>query len=314
MTTHSQLTSPRLPVPGRVFASSLPRFFLSVLILVNFIYFGLYATQRHLAFETGAFDMGVYTQPLWNFIHGHDFAVSIIEDNGPIRWATHVEPILFLIAPLYWLWPDPRTLLWLQVAGLTLAALPLYALAVRRLQNEWIALVIVLAYFLMPATEAVTLFDFHAVTFALLFLLSAIYFLDRALANQGISFWLWPEANQRMSESASRRMANEQCSAADSKQVATSPNIRHSPVRSLPLGFVIHHSPFTIHNSQFFYLFSALFFVLAMSTKEEISLNVFMIGLYLLLLRRRWWEGSSLIVVGLVWFYVAFQVIIPAFR
>jgi uncharacterized membrane protein len=325
-----------------VFRSQLksPPLFLIALILVNFIYFGLYANQRHLAFETGAFDVGVYTQPLWNFIHGHDFAVSIIEDNGPIRWATHVEPILLLIAPLYWLWPDPRTLLWLQVAGLTLAALPLYALAVRRLQNEWIALVIVLAYFLMPATEAVTLFDFHAVTFAPLFLLSAIYFLDRALADQGVSFWLWPEANQRISESANQRMANipmgtgERMSESantqldnapslpqtDNQQTA-SPNIRHSPVRSLPLGFTIPHSQFTIQsqrppvgNSQFFYLFSALFFVLAMSTKEEISLNVFMMGLYLLLLRRRWWEGSSLIVVGLVWFYVAFQVIIPAFR
>jgi uncharacterized membrane protein len=291
-----------------------PRLFLIALILVNFIYFGLYANQRHLAFETGAFDVGVYTQPLWNFIHGHDFAVSIIEDNGPIRWATHVEPILFLIAPLYWLWPDPRTLLWLQVAGLTLAALPLYALAVRRLQNEWIALVIVLAYFLMPATEAVTLFDFHAVTFAPLFLLSAIYFLDRALADQGVSFWLWPEANKRMANERMSESANTQLDDApllpqtDNQQtVLASPNIHHSP-------FAIHHSPFTIHPSPFFYLFSALFFVLAMSTKEEISLNVFMMGLYLLLLRRRWWEGSSLIVVGLVWFYVAFQVIIPAFR
>jgi len=282
-------------------------------MLINFIYFGLYANQRHLAFETGAFDVGVYTQPLWNFIHGHDFAVSIIEDNGPIRWATHVEPILFLIAPLYWLWPDPRTLLWLQVAGLTLAALPLYALAVRRLQNEWTALVIVLAYFLMPATEAVTLFDFHAVTFAPLFLLSAIYFLDRALANQGVSFWLWPEASQqmantlmgtgeRMSESANTRLDNTPpLPRTDNQQIASA-----SPS--------IHHSLFIIHYSPFFYLFSALFLVLAMSTKEEISLNIFMIGLYLLLLRRRWWEGSSLIVVGLVWFYVAFQVIIPAFR
>lgn len=39
-----------------------------------------------------------------------------------------------------------------------------------------------------------------------------------------------------------------------------------------------------------------------------------MIGLYLLILRRRWPEGLSLMVVGLVWFYVAFQVVIPAYR
>lgn len=253
----------------------LTRLLLVILILVYFSYFGLYANQRYLAAETGAFDLGVYAQPMWNFIHGRDFAVSLIEDNGPIRWATHVEPILFLIAPLYWLWPDPRLLLWLQVAGMSLAALPLYALAVRRLRSEWIALLIVLAYFLMPATEAVTLFDFHAVALAPLFLLSAIYFLDRALAIQGKSLWLWPEAKWRGNEAA---------------------------YTSTP-------APFSI-----LYLLSSIFFFLALSTKEDISLNVFMIGLYLLVLRHRRWEGGSLMLVGLVWFYVAFQVIIPAYR
>ncbi len=268
MAGHTQKTSLR---PLRV-ASSFPRFLLLALMLLNFIYFGLYANQRHLAFETGAFDVGVYTQPLWNFIHGRDFAVSIIEDNGPIRWATHVEPLLFLIAPLYTLWPDPRTLLWLQVAGLTLTALPLYALAKHRLHSEWTALVIVLAFFLLPATEAVTLFDFHAVTFAPLFLLSAIYFLDRALAAQGVSFWLWPE-----------EPTNVECSTLN-----------------------VERSTFNV--------LASLFFLLALSTKEDISLHVLMIGLYLLLLRRRWWEGGSLILMGLVWFYVTFQVVIPAFR
>jgi hypothetical protein len=39
-----------------------------------------------------------------------------------------------------------------------------------------------------------------------------------------------------------------------------------------------------------------------------------MIGLYLLALRRRGWEGGILMGVGLLWFYLAFQVVIPAFR
>jgi hypothetical protein len=63
-----------------------------------------------------------------------------------------------------------------------------------------------------------------------------------------------------------------------------------------------------------FCLMSGLFFLLALSTKEDISLHVFMIGLYLAVLRRRWRTGGSLMVIGLAWFYVAFQVVIPAFR
>lgn len=262
-----------------------PRLVLALLILVYFGYFGLYATRRYLAFETGAFDLGVYVQPLWNFIQGRNFAVSLIEDNGPLRWATHVEPILFFIAPLYMLWPDPRTLLWVQVAGLSLAALPLYGLAARRLQQEWAALVVVLAFFLMPATESVTLFDFHAVTLAPLFLFAALYFLDLALAAQGKSLWMWPEAGQSRSKNRAQ--------AQDSPGLAARPQWQRAGK---------------------LYCFSGLFFLLALSTKEDISLHVFMIGLYLLALRGRRWEGGSLMAVGLAWFYVTFQVIIPAFR
>jgi hypothetical protein len=39
-----------------------------------------------------------------------------------------------------------------------------------------------------------------------------------------------------------------------------------------------------------------------------------MIGAYLLVLRRRWQEGLALILVGAGWFYLTFQVIIPAYR
>jgi len=256
-------------LPGQA-ATTPPRLLLVILILTNFIYYGIYATQRHLAFETGAFDVGVYAQPLWNYLQGRDFAVSLIADNGPLRWATHVEPILFLILPVYQLWPDPRTLLWLQVAGLSLAGLPLYALGSDRLPSEWLALIVVLAYFLLPATEAVTLFDFHAVTFAPLFLLTAIFFLDRALMAQGKSMWLWPTPRQQPRQ----------------------------PAGSYKTAYAL----------------SALFFLLALATKEDISLHVFMVGLYLLVLRRRLWAGGTLMVAGLVWFYVTFQVIIPAFR
>jgi len=249
-------------------ANRLPLLLLAVAMLAYFSFTSYYVSQRHLAFETGAFDTGVYTQPLWNFIHGKGFALTLVEDDGPARWANHVEPILFLVAPLYALWPDARALFWLQTAAITLAAAPLYALGRRRLQNQWAALAVTLAYLLMPATESVTLFDFHAVSMAPLFLLTAIYFIDRALAAQGVSFWLWPAAP---------------ADAADG----------HSPRRN--------------------WLGAALFLLLALSTKEDISLIVLMLGLYLLL-RRRWQAGGALAVVGLVWFYVAFQVIIPAYR
>jgi uncharacterized membrane protein len=292
------------------------RLILIGLILLNLIYLGMFATRRYLAFETSAFDLGVYVQPLWNFIQGRNFALSLVADNGPLRWATHVEPILFLLVPLYKLWPDPRTLLWVQVTALSLAALPLFALAARRLQNEWIAVIIVLAYFLLPATQAVALFDFHAVALAPLFILGAVYFLDQALAVQGVSFWWWPGA-----ESGERRAMSGERGARSGAVVGQVANLSFrwwpgagSKERGARSGAVVGQVANLSLSAWQAYLWSGLFFLLALSTKEDISLHVFLIGLYLLLLRRRWWEGGSLIVVGLVWFYVAFQLVIPAFR
>jgi uncharacterized membrane protein len=276
--------------------SRAPLILLAALILLNFIYFGLYAARRHTAFETGAYDLGVVSQPLWNYLQGRDFAGSIQDDNGPLRWANHVEPILFLVLPLYRLWPDPRLLLWLQVAGLSLAGLPLYGLVVRRLGSGWAALAVVLAFFLLPVTQAVTLFDFHAVSFAPLFLWAALYFLDRSLATRGSSLWLWPAANSE-SVNSEQRIANSEKQTPNSEQRSS---------------FIPHPSSFVFHPSSL--ILPTLFFLLALSTKEDISLHVFMIGLYVLILRRRWREGSALAVVGLAWFYITFQVIIPHFR
>ena len=57
-----------------------------------------------------------------------------------------------------------------------------------------------------------------------------------------------------------------------------------------------------------------LFAVLAMSAKEEISLLVFMLGLYALLVQRERLMGGLLALVSLAWFGVATFVIIPHFR
>lgn len=288
-----KLSPPGKQGRGIVFKLSFPRVFLIVLILVYFLFSGLYAVQRHLAFETSVFDTGVYTQPLWNFIHGHGFIHTTMANVSLERWGNHVEPVLFLLVPLYALLPDPRTLFWLQAAALSLAAWPLYALATRRLQSEGLALAIVLAYFLLPATQAVTLFDFHAVSLAPLFLLAAIYFLDRALEARGVSFWLWPPLSKNAERPGSKVTGGSEIPAS-----LASPPRRPSAPAPLPR----------------LYFLSSLCFLLALSTKEDISLHVVMIGLYLLILRRRWQEGVPLILVSLAWFYVVFQLIIPAYR
>jgi uncharacterized membrane protein len=101
------------------------------------------------------------------------------------RLALHVEPILLLFVPFYWVGlGDPRLLLFVQAVVVGLGALPLYWLArdaISNLETPYSLFLVAfpLAYLLFPALEAAVMYDFHAVTLAPTFLLFAFYFLGR---------------------------------------------------------------------------------------------------------------------------------------
>ena len=263
------------------------------LIALYIVAFAVLATRRHLAFESGMFDLGNYDQAMWNAAQGRGLALTTVPTLALNRMGLHVEPILFLFVPLYWLWPSPLVLLWLQTLALGLAAWPLYLLARRHLWSDWAAVVIVLAYLLLPATQSVNMFDFHAVALSPFFMLWAIYFLDNALrADVRKTGFLWlgiKPPHRRGEVEADVPLPNRERGKGDGGN---------------RLSKILYSD----------YVLAGIFFILAMATKEDISLHVFMIGLYAIIFLRRRRIGTTLLVGGLIWAFVAFGVIIPANR
>ncbi|MDW8098673.1 MAG: DUF2079 domain-containing protein [Anaerolineae bacterium] len=152
----------------------------ALLIIAYTVFFSAITIARHNGLETNAYDLGNVDQAVWNTAHGRPLAFTNWEGRAKTfkagtRLAMHVEPIYFLIAPLYWIWSDPRALLILQTVILALGALPAYWLARNRLGDGLPAVVFPTAYLLFPALEAANLFDFHAVTLAASLLLFAAY-------------------------------------------------------------------------------------------------------------------------------------------
>jgi uncharacterized membrane protein len=151
-----------------------------VLVLLMALFaltFGWLSLQRHAAFETNGFDLGNVNQALWNTAHGRFLQFT---NMAPVdsRLALHVEPILLLLVPFYWLVPDgPRFLLAGQAVVVGLGAWPLFLIARRRL-GPTAGLMMGLAYLLLPTLESAVLYDFHAVTLAPTFLLFAVNFVD----------------------------------------------------------------------------------------------------------------------------------------
>jgi uncharacterized membrane protein len=140
--------------------------------------FAALSMLRHRAFETGRFDLGNMVQAVWATAHGHPLAVTDLHGEQFTRLGAHVDPILVLFAPLWWLWPSPDLLLTVQAAAVALGAVPVFKLAHKHLGDERAALGFALAYLLLPAVQWLTLNEFHPVALACPFLLWAFWFLD----------------------------------------------------------------------------------------------------------------------------------------
>jgi uncharacterized membrane protein len=140
--------------------------------------FAALSVLRHEAFETGRFDLGNMVQAVWSTAHGHLLQVTNLHGAQISRLAAHVDPILVVFAPLWWIWPSPSLLLTAQALAVALGALPLFWLARKHTDSERAALGFSLAYLLFPATEWMTLNEFHPVSLACPLLLFAIWYLD----------------------------------------------------------------------------------------------------------------------------------------
>ncbi len=199
--TESRLTSSSLEGRRRLVDGAV------ILLIVLFAgFFGALAVQQHRTFQTNGLDLGNVDQALWNTAQGRFLHFTLM---APVqsRLALHVEPILLLFVPLYWLnLGRPETLLMIQAAIVAVGAWPVYQLSIINFQlsktfrlsppsflfspTPFILLIFPLVYLLWPTLEAAVLYDFHAVTLAPTFLLFAFWALVRQKDGWFIGFAL----------------------------------------------------------------------------------------------------------------------------
>lgn len=140
--------------------------------------FGALGILRHRAFNTGRFDLGNMTQAVWSTAHGDLLGATGLRGDQISRLGSHFDPILALLAPLWWLWPSPEALIALQTVAIALGALPVFLLARKHLGSERVAVGFALAYLLYPPTQWLALDEFHPVALATPLLLAGFWFLD----------------------------------------------------------------------------------------------------------------------------------------
>jgi len=146
------------------------------------IVIGVFMVLRHYQFQTQAWDLGLFTQTLWNTLQGRIMQNSI--EEIPQNLAVHMNPVMFLLVPLYALFPTPYALLILQTLIIALGSWPLYLLSRYILQEKFLSLIIAIGYLLYPGTQWVNWFDFHPIAFLPTFFFACVYC---ALQNR----WRW---------------------------------------------------------------------------------------------------------------------------
>ena len=132
--------------------------------------------RKHEAFQSHGHDLGIFDQVMWRTVHGDVLGTSMLV--SPHFFGEHVSPILLLVAPLYALVPDPRTLLWLQCVALASGAIAVHWIATRVLRDEAAAALVSLAYLAYQPMRNANLFDFHPIVLATPLLLFAFHHLE----------------------------------------------------------------------------------------------------------------------------------------
>ncbi len=161
------------------FRRSQPRALWTAAAAVGAILFGV-ALQRHRVFESHGYDLGIFTNALWNLIHGNGY-VSAVKD-GINLFADHQSPSFWLLAPLFWLVQRPETLLFAQAFGLAAGGPALYYLARAHFGREhWAPAALPWLYWCYLPVRNANAFDFHPEVFMLpLFLWAfAAFFSER---------------------------------------------------------------------------------------------------------------------------------------
>jgi uncharacterized membrane protein len=140
--------------------------------------FSATAVLRHRAFGSGRFDLGNMTQAVWSTAHGDVLSVTDVHGEQISRLGAHFDPLLALLAPLWWLWPDPELLVVVQAVAVAAGALPVYWLARKHLGAGRPSAALAVAYLLSAPVQWLTMSDFHAVALACPLLLFAWWHLD----------------------------------------------------------------------------------------------------------------------------------------
>lgn len=132
-------------------------------------YTGYLTILNHHRFLTGAYDLGIYDNLMYNALDGHPFRSTVLFGSRPGNsLSTHAEYGMLLFLPFYAMHPSAEAMLVIQSLMLGGAAIPLYFFAATQLPKLYAAL-LAIAYLLFAPLAGPQFYDFHWLPLAMFF-------------------------------------------------------------------------------------------------------------------------------------------------
>ena len=139
-----------------------PRWFVwTILVFFGCVYFSI-SIYNHYNYRTFAYDLGIKNQVLWDYAHGRmNYNTIMPELNGQVNvLANHFEPVLFIFAPLYYIFGS-YTLLLVQIAFILTGGYGLYKYLAEISGDRIFAAIGMAMFFAMWGVFGALSFDFH---------------------------------------------------------------------------------------------------------------------------------------------------------
>ncbi len=134
---------------------------------------------NHLRYLTPNFDFGIFSQVYYYMKEtGVSYATSV-RQYITTQLHIHFSPILYLLLPIYYIFPNPITLIVMQGVLLAIGLYPLYKLCKIYKLNNFFTTLIGLLYVLHPSIIGGNMYYFHEYNFLAPLILFLLYYIEK---------------------------------------------------------------------------------------------------------------------------------------
>jgi len=160
-----------------------PACFVVAVAVVYAAAFSVATVARHNGLATHGLDLGYYANVVYNFGHGHIFRQSV----SPVdQYNNHLEPLLAVLGPLSYIFPDAAYLLVVQALAVAAGIVLVFYVARPAAGTAWPAALLALSFALSPGLHGATFYDFHSRALGVPLVLAALLFYSRGRFRAGL--------------------------------------------------------------------------------------------------------------------------------